>query len=53
MLQQGTSTYSHTEDHLVAMHVSLDKANLNTINVSTPDFHICQHFNNNWTTAHM
>ena len=35
------------------MHISIDKANLNTINVSTPDFHIWQHFGSNWTTAHM
>ena len=36
LLHQGTSTYPHTEDHVVTMHVSLDKGNLNTINISTP-----------------
>ena len=41
----------HYEDHVVAMHVSLDKANLNII--STPDFYIWQHFDSNWATAHM
>ena len=43
----------HLEDHTVAIHVSLDKANLNTINISTPDFHIWYHFDSNWNTAHM
>ena len=31
------------------MNVSLDTANVNAINVSTPDFRIWQHFNSNWT----
>ena len=43
----------HYEDHVVTMHISLDNANLNTINVSTLDFDIWQHFDSNWTTAHM
>ena len=43
----------HYEDHAVTMHICLDKANLNTLNISTPDFHIWQHFNSNWTAAHM
>ena len=33
----------HYEDHVVTMHVSLNKANLNTINISTPDCHIWRH----------
>ena len=43
----------HYEDHVVTMHVSLDKANFNTVNISTPGFCIWQHFDSNWTTAHM
>ena len=39
----------HFEDHTVMMHISLDRTNLN---ISTPDFHIEQHFDHNWTTAH-
>ena len=39
--------------HAVTMHISLDKANINTINISTPDFHISQHSDSNWTTAYM
>ena len=35
------------------MHVPSNKANLNTINISNPDFHIWQHFGSNWTTADM
>ena len=35
------------------MHKSLDRANLNTINIFTLDFHIWQHFDSNWTTAQM
>ena len=42
----------HYEDHVVTMYMSLNKANLNTINISTPDFHISQHFSSNWNTAH-
>ena len=43
----------HYENHVVTMYVSLDKANLDTINVSTLDFYIWQHFDNNWTMVHM
>ena len=39
----------HYEDHMVAMHVSLHKANFNIFNVSTPDFCIWQQFDSNWT----
>ena len=38
---------------MVTIHVSLDEANLNTINISTPDICIWKHFNSNWTTVHM
>ena len=31
------------------MSVSLDTANINTINISTLDFQIWQHFSSNWT----
>ena len=37
---------------MVTMHVSLDRANLNAINILNPDFLIWQHFDDNWTTAH-
>ena len=54
---RDTSRHFHLpplyEDHTVTMHVSLDRVNLNTINISTLDFHIWQHFDSNWTTVHM
>ena len=43
----------HYVDHMVTMHTSLDKANLNKVNISTPDFCIWQHFDSNLTTAYM
>ena len=53
----ATSRHFHllpnNEDHMVTMFLSLDKANLNTINISTPDLHIWQHFDSIWTTADM
>ena len=39
----------HYEDHTKTVHLSLDKANLNTINISALDFHIQQHFSSYWT----
>ena len=41
------------KDHAVTMHIPFDIANLNTINISTPDYHIWQHFDSNGTIAHM
>ena len=38
---------------MVTMHMYLDKEKLNTINISTPDFNIWQHFDSNWITAYM
>ena len=35
------------------VHVSLDKAHMNEINVSTPDFCIWQHFSSNRTVIHL
>ena len=35
------------------MNVSLDTTNINTVNISTPDFRTWQHFNGNWTTCHL
>ena len=35
------------------MNVSLDTANINAINIPTPDFGIWQHFNINWTTPNL
>ena len=43
----------HYEDHMVMMQMSLERANLNAINISSPHFHIWQHFNSNWTATHM
>ena len=43
----------HSKDHAMAIHTSLYEANLNAINVSTPDFHIWQHFSSNWTTTNL
>ena len=37
----------------MTIHVSLDKVNLNTINVSITNFSIWQDYGSNWTTAHM
>ena len=53
----ATSRYFHLhpqyEDHVMTIHVSLNKANLNAIYVSTLDFHILQNFSSNWTTTHI
>ena len=38
---------------MLTVHVSLNKANLNTIDISTPDFCIWQHFSSNWTAIHL
>ena len=35
------------------INVSLDTANINAINISTPDFRIWQHFNSNQTSSHL
>ena len=35
------------------MNISLETANINAINISTPDFRIWSHFNSNWTTPHL
>ena len=35
------------------MNESLDTANINAVNISTPDFMIWQHFDSNWTTPHL
>ena len=43
----------HHEDYMVMMYITLDRANPNAISISTPDFHIWQHFDSNWTTIHM
>ena len=44
---------THYVDHIVIMHISLDRANLNAINISIQDFHILQHFDSNWSTTDM
>ena len=53
----ATPRYFHLpppyEDHMMTIHVSLNKANLNAINLTTPNFHIWQHFGSNWTTAYI
>ena len=43
----------HYEDHTLLMIVSLDTANINTINIPTLDFRIWQHFISNWTLPHL
>ena len=43
----------HYDDHVVMMHIPLDRANLNANIISTPDFCTWQHFNSNCTTTHM
>ena len=42
----------HYKCHTMMMNVSLDTANINAINSSTPYFRIWQHFNSNWTTLY-
>ena len=37
----------------MTIHVSLEKANLNSLNVSTPDFCIWQHIGSNWSISHI
>ena len=44
---------SHYEDHIIIMNVSLDTANINTINISTLDFRTWQHFSSKWTPLHL
>ena len=39
----------HYEDYTIMLNVSLDTANINTINISNLVFRIWQHFSNNWT----
>ena len=41
------------EDHTIMMIASLDTANINAINISTPDLRIWQHFSSNWTPCHL
>ena len=40
----ATSRYFHLplhyDDHMMTIHISLNKANLNAMNISKPDFHI-------------
>ena len=43
----------HYNYHILMMNVSLDTANIYAINISTPDFRICQHFNSNWITPYL
>ena len=53
----ATSNYFHLlphyEDHSVVMNVSLDTASINSINISTLDFRIWQHFSRNWIQPHL
>ena len=53
----ATSRYFHLpphyEDYLMTVYVSLDKANLNVINISALDFNIWQCFSSNWTAIHL
>ena len=54
----ATSRYFHHPPHYedqssLMMNVSLDTAHINTINISTLDFRIWQHFNSNWTSPHL
>ena len=37
----------------MTIHASLNQANLNAFNFSTPGFHIWQHFGSNWTIAYV
>ena len=39
----------HYEDHTTMMNVSLHVTNINTIDISTLDCRIWQHFSSNWT----
>ena len=34
----------------MTIHVSLERADLNSLNVSAPDFDIWQHIGSNWST---
>ena len=38
---------------MITIYVSLKKANLNSFNVSAPDFHVWQHIGSNWSTTHI
>ena len=43
----------HYKDHTMMMNISWDTANSNAVYISTQDFRIWQHFNDNWTTSYM
>ena len=37
----------------MTIYVSLERANLNSFNVSAPCFHVWQHTGSNWATTHI
>ena len=41
------------EDNMMTIYISLERAYLNSFNVSAPDFHIWQHIGINWSTTHI
>ena len=51
----ATSRHFHLplqyEDHVMTINVSLDRANLNSFNISAPDVHIWQHISTNGSTT--
>ena len=53
----ATSRYFHLppsyKPHFMVMNASLDISNINSINISTLDFRIWQHFSSSWTPPHL
>ena len=53
----ASSRYFHLplcyEDHSMERNVSLDTANIKSINISNLDFSIWHHFSRNWTPFHL
>ena len=43
----------HYGDHTMTVDVSLDKVNMNAVDISALDFCIWQHFSSNWTAIHI
>ena len=44
---------SHYEDHQLTINISLSTANLNRINISSPEFRVWQHLEDNWNETQL
>ena len=53
MSHPGISIYPHIMRTMWWWYTSLERANLNSFNVSSPDFCIWQHIGSKWSTTHI